>query len=88
MVSVVGRLLGANGEPITLVAGTAVEEAHPEREPVPLFTNAAGRFGATGLAPGHWRITLSDADRTRFDLVIPDGANRTIAAGDLVPAMP
>jgi outer membrane usher protein len=88
MVSVVGRLLGSNGEPITLVAGTAVEEAHPEREPVPLFTNAAGRFGATGLAPGRWRITLSDDDRTRFDLVIPDGANRTIAAGDLVPTMP
>src|SRR3546814_15930632 len=56
MVSVVGRLIGTNGEPITLVAGTAVEEAHPEREPVQLFTNAAGRFGATGLAPGRWRI--------------------------------
>lgn len=88
MVSVVGRLLGANGEPITLVAGTAVEEAHPEREPVPLFTNAAGRFGATGLAPGRWRILLNDADRTRFDLIIPEGADRTIAAGDLMPNSP
>ncbi|MHA4836529.1 fimbria/pilus outer membrane usher protein [Sphingopyxis sp. MSC1_008] len=88
MVSVVGRLLGTTGEPITLVAGAAVEEAHPEREPVPLFTNAAGRFGATGLAPGRWRIMLNDLDRTRFDLVIPEGADRTIAAGDLVPNMP
>lgn len=88
MVSVVGRLLGTNGEPITLVAGIAVEEAHPEREPVPLFTNAAGRFGATGLAPGRWRIMLNDLDRTRFDLVIPESADRTIAAGDLVPNMP
>ncbi|MGL3820687.1 fimbrial biogenesis outer membrane usher protein [Sphingopyxis sp. R3-92] len=88
MVSVVGRLLGTNGEPITLVAGTAVEEAHPEREPVPLFTNAAGRFGATGLAPGRWRILLNDADRTRFELIIPEGADRTIAAGDLMPNSP
>lgn len=88
MVSVVGRLLGTNGEPITLVAGTAVEEAHPEREPVPLFTNAAGRFGATGLAPGRWRIMLNDPDRSRFELVIPDSAARTIAAGDLVANMP
>jgi outer membrane usher protein len=84
MVSVVGRLLGANGQPIALVAGSAIEEAHPGREPVPLFTNAAGRFGVTGLAPGRWRITLSDSDRTQFDLVIPDGAERTVAAGDLV----
>lgn len=88
MVSAVGRLLGANGEPIALVAGSAVEEAHPGREPVPLFTNAAGRFGVTGLAPGRWLITLSDADRTRFELQIPEGAERTIAAGDLEPKRP
>ncbi|NIJ18675.1 outer membrane usher protein [Sphingomonas naasensis] len=85
MVSVVGRLLGANGEPIALVAGSAIEEAHPEREPVPLFTNSTGRFGATGLAPGRWRITLTDADKTRFDLVIPKGAEATIAVGELRP---
>ena len=84
MVSAVGRLIGANGEPIALVAGSAVEEAHPEREAVPLFTNSAGRFGVTGLAPGRWQIILSDADRTRFDLTIPEGAERTIAVGDLV----
>lgn len=88
MVSVVGRLLGANGEPIALVAGSAVEEAHPEREAVPLFTNGAGRFGATGLAPGRWRITLSDADRTEYELIIPDGTDRAIAAGDLFPKKP
>ncbi|AQR75645.1 pilus assembly protein PapC [Sphingomonas sp. LM7] len=86
MVSVVGRLLGANGEPIALVAGSAVEAAHPEREPVPLFTNSTGRFGATGLAPGRWRITLTDADKTSFDLVIPKGADATIAVGELRPA--
>ncbi|WP_077147504.1 hypothetical protein [Sphingopyxis sp. KK2] len=88
MVSVVGRLLGANGQPIALVAGSAIEEAHPEREPVPLFTNAAGRFGATGLAPGRWRITLTDPDRTQFSLLIPEGAERTVAAGDLVAERP
>jgi outer membrane usher protein len=85
MASVVGRLLGTNDEPIALVAGSAVEEAHPEREPVPLFTNAAGRFGATGLAAGRWRITLRDPDATQYEILIPDDANRTVAAGDLVP---
>ena len=85
MVSVVGRLLGANGEPIALVAGSAVEAAHPEREPVPLFTNATGRFGATGLAPGRWRITLADADKTGFDLVIAQGVEGTVSVGELRP---
>lgn len=88
MVSVVGRLVAANGEPIALVAGSAVELAHPDREPVPLFTNAAGRFGATGLAPGRWRITLVDPDATGYDLVIPNDPQPTIAVGDLRPRQP
>jgi hypothetical protein len=31
---------------------------------------------------------LNDPDRSRFELVIPDGAARTIAAGDLVANTP
>ncbi len=85
MVSVVGRLLGPTGDPITLVGGTATEEAHPEREPVPLFTNSAGRFGVTGLAPGRWRITLVDLEKTSYDLVIPKESAATISIGDLRP---
>ncbi len=85
MVSVVGRLLGSGGEPIALIAGRAVEVAHPDREAIALFTNAAGRFGATGLAPGQWKIIMSDDDQTSFDLVIPKGATATIAVGDLRP---
>lgn len=85
-ISVVGRLTDANGEPISFVGGAAIELALPEREPVQLFTNATGRFGATGLAPGRWRITLADADKTSFDLVIPEATENTIAIGDLRPA--
>ncbi|MDO9369435.1 MAG: fimbrial biogenesis outer membrane usher protein [Sphingopyxis sp.] len=88
MISVVGRLLGTNGQPVALVAGSAMEEAHPEREPVPLFTNAAGRFGATGLAPGRWRITLSDPGGTQYDMMVPNNVDRTTAAGDLTPKRP
>lgn len=85
MVSVVGRLIGTDGQPLSLVAGQAVEAAHPDREPIPLFTNAAGRFGATGLAPGRWTIVMADADKTSYDLVIPPATTATIAAGDLLP---
>lgn len=85
MVSVVGRLIGVDGQPLSLIAGSATEAAHPDREPIPLFTNAAGRFGATGLAPGRWTIVMSDGDKTSFDLVIPAGATTTVPAGDLRP---
>ncbi|MBO9624310.1 MAG: fimbrial biogenesis outer membrane usher protein [Sphingomonas sp.] len=88
MVSLVGRLLTAAGEPLALVAGTATEEAHPEREPIPLFTNSAGRFGVTGLAPGRWRIVMTDADTTGFAVVVPKGAEGSISVGDLKPAGP
>jgi len=87
-VSVVGRLLGRDGAPIRLVAGTASEAAHPEREPVALFTNSEGRFGATGLAPGRWRITLTDAERTSFEIEIADGQEGTLSVGELRPAVP
>lgn len=85
MISMVGRLLGKDGQPIALVAGRAVELKRPDRDGVPLFTNAAGRFGVTGLAPGPWRIILEDPDQTVFDIVINDGDSGTITAQDLHP---
>ena len=86
MASVVGRLLNGDGEPISLLSGVAIEDAHPEREPVALFTNSAGRFGATGLAPGRWTIVLNDADQTTFAFTIAEDVDQTVALGDLVPA--
>ena len=84
MVSVVGRLLGADGAPLTLISGTASELAHPEREPIPLFTNAAGRFGVTGLAPGRWSISMLDPDQSVYELVI-EASEGSLAVGDLRP---
>ncbi|WP_374405194.1 fimbrial biogenesis outer membrane usher protein [Pelagerythrobacter sp.] len=86
MTSVVGQLLDAGGQPIALVSGTATEDANPDREPIALFTNAAGRFGASGLAPGRWTIVLNDADHTRFIFSIAEDANRAVALGSLAPA--
>ncbi len=84
-VSVVGRLIGARGEPVRLVSGSAVELARPEREPVTLFTNADGRFGVSGLAPGRWRITMLDPDRTIFEIEIPEGSEGAISLGEVKP---
>jgi outer membrane usher protein len=84
MVSAVGRLLADDGTPLALISGSATEAAHPEREPIALFTNAAGRFGVTGLAPGRWTITMLDPEQSVYDLVI-QASEGSITAGDLRP---
>ena len=85
MASAVGRLLDFDGEPISLISGVAIEEAHPEREPIALFTNSAGRFGVTGLAAGQWNIILNDATKTTFSFTIPANVEGTLALDDLKP---
>ncbi|WP_156457498.1 fimbrial biogenesis outer membrane usher protein [Altererythrobacter sp. Root672] len=70
-VSATGRLLDAAGQPVSLVSGTAHELAHPDREPLALFTNRDGRFGLIGLAPGRWRIELVGAEGAVYEIEIP-----------------
>jgi outer membrane usher protein len=84
-VTAIGRLLGPDGQPISLLSGEARELAHPERPAVPVFTNREGRFGATGLAPGRWRIVMNDDRKSSFLLDIPADAQNIIRAGELSP---
>jgi outer membrane usher protein len=85
-VTAIGRLLNRDGEPVVLVTGTAVELAHPENEPIPVFTNRVGRFGAPGLAPGKWRITMLDPQKSSFIIVVPENAEGVLRLGDLTPS--
>jgi outer membrane usher protein len=84
-VTAIGRLLGVDGKPIPLLTGSAIELAHPERPPVAIFTNRDGRFGASGLAPGRWRIVMNDDRKSRFLLDIPADAQNIVRAGELKP---
>ncbi|HEX8579843.1 MAG TPA: fimbrial biogenesis outer membrane usher protein [Allosphingosinicella sp.] len=84
-VTAVGRLLGVDEQPISLLTGSATELAHPERPPVAIFTNRDGRFGASGLAPGRWRIVMNDDRKSRFLLDIPADAQNIVRAGALKP---
>ena len=86
MVTAIGRLLNRDGEPVALVTGTAVELANPDNEPIPVFTNRAGRFGAPGLAPGRWRITMLDEQKSSFVIVVPEKAEGVLRLGDLTPS--
>ena len=84
-VSAYGTLETANGEPVALLSGTAKLEDGRGQD-VAIFTNAAGRFGAEGLAPGRWVIEmLSDGPPIRFALVIPKGSKGLFKAGTLKP---
>jgi outer membrane usher protein len=85
-VTAVGRLLNRDGEPIALLTGTATEVAHPQREPVALFTNREGRFGAAGLAPGRWRIQMNDEARSVFIINVPRDGSNILRVGDLRPS--
>lgn len=57
-VTVVGVLLDRMGEPVPLMGGMAESISNPSAPPVQFFTNRTGRFGASGLAPGPWRLRL------------------------------
>jgi outer membrane usher protein len=64
------------------VTGTAQPEGE-DAEPVVLFTNGAGRFGAQGLAPGRWRIEMATDPPQHFILEIPPDTSGLFRAGTL-----
>lgn len=84
-VTAMGTMLDIDGQPIALVSGKATELAHPDRNAVTLFTNRQGRFGATGLAPGQWRIEMLDAKKSVYLITIPEDADGIVRLGDITP---
>lgn len=85
-VTAMGTMLDADGQPVALVAGKAIELAHPDRPPVTVFTNRQGRFGATGLAPGQWRIEMLDGKNSVYVITIPADAEGVVRVGEITPA--
>ena len=83
-VTAVGRLLKPDGEPLTLLAGVAIEQGGEGRR-VEIFTNRSGSFGAGGLKAGRWRIEMPGEERLVYDLIIKDAPNGIARSGDLRP---
>ena len=84
-VSAYGTLQFVDGEPVALLTGNARSVEHTDKT-VPVFTNAAGRFGADGLAPGRWILEMAtDGAPTRFVLDIPANVGGLLKAGTLHP---
>ena len=84
-ITATGSMRDADGQPVALVSGKAIELAHPDRAPVTVFTNRQGRFGATGLAPGKWRVEMLDANKSVYEITIPADAEGIVRLGDLTP---
>lgn len=84
-VTAIGRLLGADGSPVALLAGVAVEVDGDGRR-VEIFTNRQGQFGASGLKPGLWRIELPGTPPLIYELQVPVSPDGLVRLGDLSPA--
>lgn len=82
-VSVIGILADANG-PVSLASGRVVSaDGDEDFEDVAFFTNAAGRFGLFGLAPGkRYRVDFADSDRS-FVLEVPEDDGALVRLGTI-----
>jgi outer membrane usher protein len=82
-VTILGTLLDETGRPLPLLAGTARRVNDPDSPTVGVFTNRAGRFGASGLAPGQWRMTF--AQGRYFDIEITESQGSLVNFGPIRP---
>jgi outer membrane usher protein len=85
--TVLGRLMGPNGEPRALVAGELREQDGPGREPVLLLTNREGVFGVSGLRPGAWVLTFPGDETTSYLLTVPGSGESIVRIGDVLPVV-
>lgn len=84
-VTVFGTLMGADGEPITLLTGTAREAGRTDGPAVTVFTNRTGRFGAQGLKAGRWMLEMATEPPARFVIDVPADAVGLVRLGELRP---
>ncbi|MBS0243568.1 MAG: fimbrial biogenesis outer membrane usher protein, partial [Proteobacteria bacterium] len=83
--SVYGTLLQSDGQPVALATGTATQIGRPDKQ-VTFFTNASGKFGAEGLAPGRWQVDIaSETGPLRFAFDVPKGLDGLLRIGELRP---
>lgn len=86
-VTLVATAVNREGEPASLLSGTAVEEGESSHGPIQVFTNRKGRLVAQGLRPGRWTISLTEAQgRLRYVIDIPKGAGGIVRLGTLSPS--
>ena len=76
-----GRLLRADGSPLTYAGGEAREVADPERAPVTFFTSSDGRYAISGVKPGRWRLTMATDPPTIYEIEVGETAEGLVSVG-------
>ncbi|PWE18616.1 hypothetical protein DDZ18_03155 [Marinicauda salina] len=83
--TLMGTLLGADGEPLSLRVGRLVRVGGDgEADPVRFFTNRTGRMVAEGLAPGRYEIILLPDGDPVATVDIPDDASGLVRFGTII----
>lgn len=80
---VFGRLLDLHGEPISLLAGKAIDLGNPKRAPITIFTGRNGKFGMQGMRPGRWRIEMPTEPPTIFEFDVGEGKDDVFQLGEV-----
>jgi outer membrane usher protein len=84
--TVIGRVLDADGKPISLLAGNLIEEGQAKGKTVEFFTSRDGRFAASGLRPGRWKLDLPTDPESIAEIVIAKGDVTLVRVGDVKTA--
>ena len=83
-VTVMGTLEDEGGEPVSLLAGQAVNKEDEDFEPVVMFTNRVGRFAISGLKPGAYELKLNTKDEKVIEFDVPEESVGLHRIGKLV----
>jgi outer membrane usher protein len=76
--------LAHRGEPLAYAVAELTAVADPNRAPIVVMTNRAGRFNAMGMRPGRYRVVVSGEPVLVGELVVPRHTTGLHLAG-LVP---
>lgn len=85
---VIGKLLDRSGEPVSLLAGKAIDLDNPKHPAITVFTSRNGQFGAQGLRPGRWRIEMPTDVPLAYEFQVKDSVDGTVRLGELRPEPP
>jgi outer membrane usher protein len=86
-ITAIGQIQDFEGNPLSLVAGTATRQNDPDSPTVEVFSNRAGKFAASGMGPGVWTIVFPDGNSYQVEITdkqgsfVDLGTIRPLAAG-------
>lgn len=81
--TVMGVLLGRDGQPVSLQVGKLASLDRPQEQAISLFTNKAGRFAATSLKPGRYLLTINGDEASEIVITVPADNTGLVALGSV-----